>query len=87
MLTRFLTSVAALGMTAGMAAADYKLTILHTNDFHARFEPISKYDSGCSAESNQEGKCFGGSARLVTAIADARKRSNNSVLFDGGDQF
>ena len=87
MFTRFLTSVAALGLTAGMAAADFKLTILHTNDFHARFEPISKYDSGCGSEDNAEGKCFGGSARLVTAVADARKRSNNSILVDGGDQF
>ncbi len=87
MLTRFLTSVAALGLTAGMAAAEYKLTILHTNDFHARFEPISKYDSGCRDGDNAEGKCFGGSARLVTAIADARARAGNSVLVDGGDQF
>ena len=87
MLTRFLTSAAALGLTAGAAAADYSLTILHTNDFHARFEPISKYDSGCGSEDQAEGKCFGGSARLVTAIADARARSNNSILVDGGDQF
>ncbi|AXT33860.1 multifunctional 2',3'-cyclic-nucleotide 2'-phosphodiesterase/5'-nucleotidase/3'-nucleotidase [Phaeobacter sp. LSS9] len=87
MMTRFLTSVAALGLTAGVAAADYKLTILHTNDFHSRFEPISKYDSGCREGDNAEGKCFGGSARLVTALADARARSNNSILVDGGDQF
>ena len=84
---RILTSATALALTAGAAMADYKLTILHTNDFHARFEPISKYDSGCSAEDNTEGKCFGGSARLVTAVADARARSNNSILVDGGDQF
>ncbi|GLO70839.1 multifunctional 2',3'-cyclic-nucleotide 2'-phosphodiesterase/5'-nucleotidase/3'-nucleotidase [Phaeobacter inhibens] len=87
MMMRFLTSVAALGLTAGVAAADYKLTILHTNDFHSRFEPISKYDSGCREGDNAEGKCFGGSARLVTALADARVRSNNSILVDGGDQF
>ncbi|WP_171174710.1 bifunctional UDP-sugar hydrolase/5'-nucleotidase [Ruegeria sp. HKCCD8929] len=87
MLTRFLTTVAALGLTAGMAAADYKLTILHTNDFHSRFEPINKYDSGCGAEDNAEGKCFGGSARLVTAIEEARGRAENSILVDGGDQF
>ncbi|AUQ66885.1 bifunctional metallophosphatase/5'-nucleotidase [Phaeobacter inhibens] len=87
MMMRFLTSVAALGLTAGVAAADYKLTILHTNDFHSRFEPISKYDSGCREGDNAEGKCFGGSARLVTALADARARSNNSILVDGGDQF
>ncbi|MHA6265065.1 bifunctional metallophosphatase/5'-nucleotidase [Arenibacterium sp. CAU 1754] len=87
MLTRFLTTVAALGLTAGVASADYTLTILHTNDFHARFEPISKYDSGCKPEDNTEGKCFGGSARLVTAITEARTRTNNAILVDGGDQF
>ena len=65
---------------AGPALADYTLTVLHTNDFHARFEPISKYDSGCSAENNAEGKCFGGSARLVTAVEAARERSPNNIL-------
>ncbi|MGI9402635.1 MAG: bifunctional metallophosphatase/5'-nucleotidase [Rhizobiaceae bacterium] len=75
------------GASSGVANADYTLTILHTNDFHARFEPINKYDSGCKKEDNVEGKCFGGTARLVTAIGDARARSNNSILVDGGDQF
>jgi len=87
MLTRILTSTCALAVTAGMAAADYSLTILHTNDFHARFEPVSKYDSGCGAEDNAAGDCFGGTARLVTAITDARARSDNAILVDGGDQF
>ncbi|MBL4807990.1 MAG: 5'-nucleotidase C-terminal domain-containing protein [Rhodobacteraceae bacterium] len=82
-----LLTVSALALSAGAAMADYSLTVLHTNDFHARFEPISKYDSPCSAEDNAEGKCFGGSARLVTAVADARARTNNSILVDGGDQF
>jgi 5'-nucleotidase/UDP-sugar diphosphatase len=87
MLTRLLTGAASLALTAGIASADYSLTILHTNDFHARFEPISKYDSGCGEEDNAEGKCFGGSARLVTAVAEARARTNNSILVDGGDQL
>ncbi len=87
MMNRFLMSAAALGLSAGAAAADYSLTILHTNDFHARFEPINKYDSGCSSEDNTEGKCFGGSARLMSAIRDARARLDNSLLVDGGDQF
>ncbi len=82
-----LTASAALMLTATTALADYSLTILHTNDFHSRFEPISKYDSGCSEKKNIAGKCFGGYARLTTAIADARKRTNNSILVDGGDQF
>jgi len=80
-------SAAAMALCASQAAADYTLTILHTNDFHARFEPISRFDSGCSEEDNTEGKCFGGSARLMTAINDAKARSNNWVLLDGGDQF
>jgi len=86
-MKRFLTATAALALTSGMAAADYSLTILHTNDFHARFEPISKYDGPCGAEDNTAGECFGGSGRLVTAIAEARARSNNAILVDGGDQF
>ena len=87
MFKSFFTSIAVLTISACAAAADYSLTILHTNDFHARFEPISKYDSGCGAEDNVVGKCFGGSARLVTAINEARTRSDNSILVDGGDQF
>ena len=87
MFRTLLGTVATIAMSTGMAAADYSLTILHTNDFHARFEPISKYDSGCKPEDNAEGKCFGGSARLVNAVKEARARSNNSILVDGGDQF
>jgi 5'-nucleotidase/UDP-sugar diphosphatase len=86
-MNRFLLSVAALGLTAGMASADYTLTILHTNDFHARFEPVSGSDGPCAADDNTAGECFGGTARLVTAIRAARARSTNSILVDGGDQF
>ena len=86
-MKRVLTATTALALTSGMAAADYNLTILHTNDFHARFEPISKYDGPCAAEENTAGECFGGSGRMMTAITDARARSNNSILVDGGDQF
>lgn len=86
-MKQFLTATAALALTSGMAAAEYNLTILHTNDFHARFEPISKYDGPCGAEDNTAGECFGGSGRLMTAITKARERAGNSILVDGGDQF
>lgn len=69
------------------ALADSRVTILHTNDFHSRVEPISAYDSPCSAEDNAEGKCFGGYARLVTAVSEARSRNPDALLVDGGDQF
>ncbi len=83
----FLASVAALALGAGAAQADFTLTILHTNDFHDRYEPISKYDGPCAPEDNQKGECFGGSARLVTALAGARAKAPVSILVDGGDQF
>ncbi len=80
-------AAATLALSAGMATAEFHLTILHTNDFHARFEPITKYDNTCGAEDNDAGKCFGGSARLATAISEARGRHENTILVDGGDQF
>ena len=86
MLFRFLSSTA-LVLAGGAAQADYALTILHTNDFHDRYEPITKYDNTCAPEDNAKGECFGGSGRLVTALADARARNANSILVDGGDQF
>jgi 5'-nucleotidase/UDP-sugar diphosphatase len=89
MLTRFLTSAAALALTAGVASADYTLHILHINDFHSRIEPVSKYDSTCPAEDDAEGKCFGGVARLKTLV-DAKRgelEGENVLLLDAGDQF
>ncbi|WP_424831061.1 bifunctional metallophosphatase/5'-nucleotidase [Ruegeria sp.] len=89
MFTRFLTSVAVLGLTAGMAAAEYKLTILHTNDIHSRIESINKYDSTCDAEGEAEGKCFGGVARLKTLVDSKRGElaDQNVLLLDAGDPF
>lgn len=87
MTSRILTAALALALSAGIARAEYSLAILHTNDFHARFEPISKFDSGCSEEDNSAGECFGGWARMATAIEAAKARAGNYLLVDGGDQF
>lgn len=78
---------ALIAATFAAPAASETLTILHTNDFHSRVEPISKYNSGCKPEDNEAGKCFGGYARLANAIRAAREDTNNSILVDGGDQF
>ncbi len=64
-----------------------RLTILHTNDFHSRIKPINQYDGRCSAQENTAGDCFGGAARLMTAICNARVEALNTLLVDGGDQF
>ena len=86
-MKRVLTATAALALTAGAAAADYNLTILHTNDFHDRFEPINGFDSTCDAEQLAADECFGGLARLATAIQAARAEAENPILLDAGDQY
>ena len=84
---RFLVAVLAIAALATPAAADFTLTILHTNDFHSRIEPINKYDSACAAKDAAADKCFGGSARLITAIRERRAAAQHALLVDGGDQF
>ncbi len=89
MIARLMTGAAALAVTAGMAAADYTLHIVHINDLHSRIEPINKYDSTCKAEDNAEGKCFGGYARVATKIAQLRDElgGENLLVLDAGDQY
>ncbi|WP_213216574.1 bifunctional metallophosphatase/5'-nucleotidase [Roseibium polysiphoniae] len=93
-MSKFLFGATALAMTtalSGAAMADYTLTILHTNDVHSRIESINKYDSTCDAESETEGKCFGGVARIKTKIDERRDELTgegaNFVVVDAGDQF
>lgn len=76
---------------AAPAAAQFKINILHINDVHSRIEPINKYDSTCSAKDNAAGKCFGGMARIRTAIETRRRAleaaGEHVLTLDAGDQF
>ncbi len=91
-MNKFLFGATALAMStalSGAAMADYSLTILHINDLHSRIESINKYDSTCDAESEAEGKCFGGIARIKSKIDQRRAEldGQNVILLDAGDQF
>lgn len=86
-MTRLLTASAALALMAGAAQAEFTLTILHTNDFHDRFEPINGFDSTCDEEQAAANECFGGIGRLATAVAEARAEATNPILLDAGDQY
>lgn len=82
-------SAGALALSAGTALADFQLTILHINDFHSRIEQINKYDSTCSAKESDAGECFGGIARVKSAI-DAKRaelKGGNLLVLDAGDEF
>src|SRR5688572_17714412 len=85
------TALATCTGFAGPAFAEFTLNILHINDFHSRFESITGSDSNCNAEGEAAGECFGGVARLKTAIDTERAASEAagtpSVLLSAGDNF
>jgi 5'-nucleotidase/UDP-sugar diphosphatase len=93
MFSRILGSTAILaGLSmAAPAAAETTLHILHINDLHSRIQPINRFDSTCPAEDDAAGECFGGVARVATAINTLRDEltaaGENVIVLDAGDQF
>ncbi len=84
-----IAATAAFAIATAPVQAEYSLTVLHINDMHSRFEPITKFNNNCSREDDEEGECFGGVARLKSFL-DARRAdlANTNVLaLDAGDQF
>lgn len=73
--------------------AAHRLTVLHMNDFHSRHEAVDGRAMACSLVGHGADRdgCFGGSARLATAIKAQRaaaEADNRAVLLlDAGDQF
>ena len=65
----------------------FQLTILHTNDVHARIEQTNKYGGRCMPADSAANKCYGGVARRQTVIKRIRKTHPNVLLLDAGDQF
>ncbi|XP_035687503.1 snake venom 5'-nucleotidase-like isoform X3 [Branchiostoma floridae] len=65
----------------------FDLTILHTNDCHARIEQADGNGGSCGDSDALAGKCFGGVARRLTKIREIRESESNVLLLDAGDQF
>jgi len=76
---------------AGPVAAETTLHILHINDLHSRIQSISGFGSTCSEEDEAAGECFGGVARVATAINTIRGEleaaGQNVIVLDAGDQY
>ncbi|XP_048841062.1 5'-nucleotidase [Brienomyrus brachyistius] len=62
--------------------AGLELTLLHTNDVHARIEETNKDSAKCT-----KGDCYAGVARRFTKIKEIRGQEKNVLLLDAGDQF
>ncbi|XP_056152197.1 snake venom 5'-nucleotidase-like [Lampris incognitus] len=61
----------------------FELTLLHTNDNHARIDETNRESGRCP----KGGPCFAGVARRFTKITEIRKNEKNVLLLDAGDQF
>lgn len=69
-----------------MAVDRFTLTVLHTNDVHARFDASTASGAVCRDDSTS--KCYGGVARRVTIVKQLRDRYGpNLLLLDAGDQY
>ncbi|CAH1776835.1 unnamed protein product [Owenia fusiformis] len=79
----FLTTV----LTFCSVASGFNITVIHTNDVHARIDESNKYGGPCSQGDKDEDKCFGGVARRFTAVKDIRDKHDNVIFLDAGDQF
>jgi 5'-nucleotidase/UDP-sugar diphosphatase len=86
-----LTIMAALLLSltplAGAQGNAYTLTVLHTNDVHARILQFGDTGGACGEEDAAQGNCFGGVARRATKINEIRAEGGNLILVDAGDQF
>ena len=86
--TKLGAALALLMAGVALPAHAFELTIIHTNDVHDRFEPITSSGSTCSEEQLAEaGTCFGGIARLAAAIEERREAAENALVLDAGDWF
>ena len=64
-----------------------KLTVLHTNDLHSRFDEITVRGSACRDKDRAAGKCFGGVARIKKMADEVREAEENVVMLNAGDFF
>ncbi|KAF7284751.1 hypothetical protein GWI33_021620 [Rhynchophorus ferrugineus] len=61
----------------------FELSVVHINDFHARFEETTTSSGVCHDAST----CIGGFARITTQIEELLAAKPKSLLLNGGDNF
>ncbi len=77
-------------MTSARAGTGNRVHILHINDMHSRLEHVAASAATCGGSALEAGNCFGGAARLATAIRSRRAELAESgvpvLTLDAGDQ-
>lgn len=60
--------------------ANFKLTILHNNDMHARFEQTGVLSDRCTKNDAENNRCFGGFARVARVVKEFRKKAADGEI-------
>ena len=85
-----LTGAGKFMLSTAQAGTGFKLAVLHINDMHSRIDQIAASAATCRPQDAEENKCFGGSARLATAIRQRRAAQEGAglpvITLDAGDQ-
>ncbi|KAG7209791.1 hypothetical protein KM043_011409 [Ampulex compressa] len=61
----------------------FELSLIHLNDFHARFQETGPTSGTC----HQKYDCVGGIARVYTAVNRLKEERPNAVFLNAGDHF
>nr|B3A0N5.1 RecName: Full=Apyrase; AltName: Full=ATP-diphosphatase; Short=ADPase; AltName: Full=ATP-diphosphohydrolase; AltName: Full=Adenosine diphosphatase; AltName: Allergen=Tab y 1; Flags: Precursor [Tabanus yao]ADX78255.1 Tab y 3 allergen [Tabanus yao] len=62
---------------------EFPLSIVHINDFHARFEQTDELGGQCKPTA----KCVGGYARLVTTVKKLKEEGQNTIFLNAADNY
>uniref|UniRef100_E2J7A6 Salivary apyrase n=1 Tax=Triatoma matogrossensis TaxID=162370 RepID=E2J7A6_9HEMI len=70
-------------MAIAALKAEFRLTILHTNDMHSRIEETDNKTGNC----NEGEQCYGGFARVAHVVKRIRKETRNTLFLNAGDTY
>lgn len=73
--------------STAVAANNYRLLVLHTNDMHSRFDQID--ETGGVECASVDRPCYGGFARLKTVVDRERRNADadGTLFLNAGDTF
>lgn len=87
LITTFLVLITVFANLNGSKSSEnhelFELSIIHINDFHARFDEINEKSMPCL----QDDVCIGGYARVKKVVDYLKANRRNTVYLNAGDNF
>ncbi|GAB0090469.1 apyrase [Sergentomyia squamirostris] len=83
----FISAIVCLTLSLSVSAQLFPVSIIHLNDFHARFEEVNSNSGTCKPDEGEI--CIGGYGRVVTMVKRLleEKRDLNPIYLNAGDNF